>query len=86
MRAKAQHYTGEALAEGITCGSMSKYIEPNESGLFDKAARLDELPEMGDPLARLDEVIDWTLFEPVLGQIPKAEPKGLGGRPLFERS
>jgi len=62
---------------------MSKYIEPNESGLFDKAARLDELHEMGDPLARLDEVIDWTLFEPVFGQIPKPEPKGLGGRPPF---
>ena len=62
---------------------MSKYIEPKESGLFDKAARLEELHAMGDPLARLDEVIDWTLFEPVLGQIPKAEPKGLGGRPPF---
>jgi len=35
---------------------MSKYIEPNESGLFDKAARLEELQEMGDPLARLDGV------------------------------
>ncbi len=62
---------------------MSKYIEPNESGLFDKMARLEELHEMGDPLARLDEVIEWTLFEPVLDRIPKPEPKGLGGRPSF---
>lgn len=62
---------------------MSKYIEPNESGLFDKAARLEELHEMGDPLARLDEVIDWTLFTPVFERIPKAEPRGLGGRPAF---
>ena len=38
---------------------------------------------MGDPLARLDEVVDWTLFEPVFERIPKAEPKGLGGRPAF---
>ena len=38
---------------------------------------------MGDPLARLDEVVDWTLFEPVFARIPKAEPKGLGGRPAF---
>ena len=62
---------------------MTKYISPRESGLFDKAIRLEELQEMGDPLARLDEVIDWTLFEPVFAQLPKAEPKGLGGRPPF---
>lgn len=62
---------------------MSKYIQPKESGLFDKAMRLEELHAMGDPLARLDEVIDWILFEPVFERIPKAAPKGLGGRPAF---
>ena len=62
---------------------MSKYIQPNESGLFDAAIRLEELQEMGDPLARLDQVIDWTLFGPVLARISKAEPKGPGGRPPF---
>ena len=62
---------------------MSKYLQPGESGLFDKAMRLEELHEMGDPLARLDEVIDWTLFAGVFERIPKAEPKGLGGRPAF---
>lgn len=62
---------------------MSKYLEPRESGLFDKAIRLEELHAMGDPLARLDEVMDWTLFEAVFARLPKAEPKGLGGRPAF---
>ena len=62
---------------------MSNYIRPNESGLFDKAVRLEELYAMGDPLARLDEVIDWTLFASVFERLPKAEPKGLGGRPAF---
>ena len=62
---------------------MSKDLQPNESGLFDQAMRLEELHAMGDPVARLDEVIDWSLFEPVLERIPKAEPKGLGGRPAF---
>jgi len=38
---------------------------------------------MGDPLSRLDEVIDWRLFAPVLERLPKVEPKGLGGRPPF---
>ena len=38
---------------------------------------------MGDPLARLDEVVDWTLFDAVFARIPRVEPKGLGGRPSF---
>ncbi len=62
---------------------MPKYIQPKESDLFDKAARLEELHELGDPLARLDQVIDWTLFEPVFTRLPRSEPKGLGGRPAF---
>ena len=62
---------------------MSKFIEPKDRDLFDSSARLEELHEMGDPLGRLDEVIDWTVFEPVLARIPRAEPKGLGGRPSF---
>ena len=67
----------------MECRAMSKYIQPKESGLFDKAMRLEELHSMGDPLARLDAVIDWTLFEAVFERLPKAEPKGLGGRPAF---
>ena len=62
---------------------MSKYLQPNESGLFDKAMRLEELHAMGDPLARLDAVIDWMLFAAVFERLPKVEPKGLGGRPAF---
>jgi transposase, IS5 family len=45
--------------------------------------RLEELDQMGDPLARLEAVVDWTLFAPVLARIPKVEPKGLGGGPPF---
>ena len=62
---------------------MSKYVQPNESGPFDRAMRLEELQALGDPLARLDEVIDWTLFDPVFERLPRGEPKGLGGRPAF---
>ena len=62
---------------------MASYIEPRQRGLFDASERLEELHKMGDPLARLDEVIDWSAFAPVLGLIPKADPKGPGGRPGF---
>ena len=62
---------------------MASYIEPKQRGLFDMSERLEELHKMGDPLARLDSVIDWSVFEPMMGLIPKAEPKGPGGRPGF---
>ncbi|MBU3666869.1 MAG: IS5 family transposase, partial [Chthoniobacterales bacterium] len=47
-------------------------------------ARLEELHEMGDPLARLDTVVDWAVFAPILSRLPKVDPKGPGGRPSFE--
>ena len=53
---------------------MSKYVKPNESGLFDKAMRLEELHQMDDPLARLDEVIDWSLFDEEAGEWLTAQP------------
>ena len=62
---------------------MASYIEPKQRGLFDTSERLEELHKLGDPLARLDAVIDWSIFEPVMRLIPKAEPKGPGGRPGF---
>lgn len=37
-----------------------------------------------DPLTRLDSVVDWAVFTPILSRLPKAEPKGPGGRPSFE--
>ena len=61
---------------------MSKYIEASESSLFDKAERLEELHALGDPLARLDEVIDCSLFAPVFARIPKQEaPTAPAGAP-----
>ncbi len=63
---------------------MSKYITPKCQGtLFDRMTRLEELHELGDPLARLDAVVDWSLFDPVLASLPPAEPKGPGGRPAY---
>ncbi|MCF7734006.1 MAG: transposase [Akkermansiaceae bacterium] len=62
---------------------MESYIEPKQPGLFDTSERLEEPHKMGDPLARLDAVIDWSVFEPVMGLIPRADPKGPGGRPGF---
>jgi IS5 family transposase len=62
---------------------MSNDVRPNEPGRFDWEDRLAELQALGDPLQRLDEVVDWGLFEPVRAQLPIAQPKGPGGRPAF---
>lgn len=63
---------------------MSKFIPRQQPGLFDSSIRLEELSAMGDPLARLDEVVDWDVFAPVLDGIPCEEAKGPGGRPAYE--
>ena len=63
---------------------MAAYIETKQPGLFDAQDRLEELQAMGDPLQRLDRIIDWDVFRPVLATIPKADPKGPGGRPAFD--
>jgi IS5 family transposase len=64
-------------------GVRSNYIKANEAGRFDIDARMVELQALGDPLQRLDAVLDGSLFEPVLAQLPKAQPKGPGGRPAL---
>ena len=61
----------------------SRYIQPAPLGLFDAQDRLEEIRKLGDPLAALDAVMDWNLFLPVLDRIPRAEPKGPGGRPAY---
>lgn len=61
----------------------SRYIQPVACGLFDGHHRLEQLQQMGDPLAALNAVMDWTIFAPVLARIPRAEPKAPGGRPAY---
>ena len=61
----------------------NQYIKPIERGFFDSTDRLSQIDSMGDPLANLNEIMDWKIFEPVLDLIPKVEAKGPGGRPGF---
>jgi len=60
---------------------MASYVQPRPRGLFDTSERLEELHALGDPLARLDQIIDWTVFLPVIERLPRRTPKGPGGRP-----
>ncbi len=55
-----------------------------QTGFFDENDRLKELSELGDPLEKLNSVIDWERFRPVLTRILKKEAHGPGGRPPYD--
>jgi IS5 family transposase len=55
-----------------------------QRGLFDETDRHQQLDGMGDPLARLNAVIDWSLFLDTLRRVFAKEQKGAGGRPPFD--
>lgn len=53
-------------------------------GLFDESRRLEKLSKLGDSLERLNDVIDWEIFRPILDENLKKQPKGAGGRPPYD--
>ena len=53
-------------------------------GLFDKEDRLEKLSQLGDSLVRLNNVIQWEMFRPILSQSLLKESKGPGGRPPYD--
>jgi IS5 family transposase len=59
----------------------------NPLGLFDDHFLLETLSKLGDPLLKLNEYIDWNIFEGPLNQAFINETKDLlkGGRPPFSK-
>jgi hypothetical protein len=57
-----------------------------ENSFFDAEFRLRKIDTIGDPLQKLDMVIDWEIFRPILTKAfaKDTPPKGLGGRPPFD--
>ena len=53
--------------------------------LFSEISRLERLTELGDPLVKLKEVIDFEAFRPTLEKALITEAKGPGGRPPFDK-
>jgi len=61
-------------------------IRPAELSFFSMAERLAQISRQTDPLERLNAVIDWQIFQPVLDRVfPAVAPKGPGGRPAYPR-
>ena len=55
-----------------------------QMGFFDRENRLEKLDRLGDSLVRLNNVIQWERFRPILTQALRKEPKGPGGRPPYD--
>lgn len=55
-----------------------------QRGFFDENDRLKELSLLGDPLEKLNSVIDWESFRHNLNKVFKREAKGPGGRPPYD--
>ena len=55
-----------------------------QTGLFDWQQRFEDLDKGGDPLAKLNSIIDWGLFRPALETIRDKERKSNAGRKPFD--
>ena len=63
---------------------MKQFKKQRDYGFFDQDIRLSKLSQLGDPLERLNQGIDFELFRPTLeNNLVKLE-KGSGGRPPYD--
>jgi hypothetical protein len=63
---------------------MKTYQSAQALGFFDVEMRVQWLEAKGNPLSRLDAVIDWERFRPLLEQALAKPAKGPGGRPAHD--
>ena len=58
---------------------MQKYKKQGEQGFFGEHFRLEKISKQGDPLERLNAVINWGIFTPILEKIRVKERKSNAG-------
>ena len=63
---------------------MKRYKRYKDYGFFDQDIRLSKLSQLGDPLEKLNDGIDFEKFRSFLEESLFTEPKGPGGRPPFD--
>ncbi len=51
-----------------------------QPSFFDQENRLAQLEKLGDPLPRLDSIVDWDEFKPTLKAIYQKKRKSNAGR------
>ena len=57
---------------------------PKQAGFWSVEDRLRELSAQGDPLEKLQEIVDFALFRPVLDEALCSMDRPRGGRPPFD--
>jgi hypothetical protein len=51
----------------------------NQLGFLDFDIRLDRIDKAGDPLTKLNEVVNWEMFRPTLDKVRKKERQNNSG-------
>lgn len=59
-------------------------MKKKEKSFFDEEDRLKRLSEIGDPLEKLNKIIEWEMFRNVITKACRKEDAGKGGRPAFD--
>ena len=72
-------------AAGHYCEGMKTCKAPQPLGFFDVELRVQWMLAKGNPLSRLDSVLDWELFRPLLDAALVKPAKGPGGRAAHDR-
>ena len=63
---------------------MKKFKRHRDYGFWDQDIRLSKLSQLGDPLERLNNGIDFEMFRDFLEVHLSKEPVGKGGRPPYD--
>lgn len=63
---------------------MKRFKRHRDYGFFDQDIRLSKLSELGDPLEKLGQGIDFEIFRAVLEEKLFKHPQGKGGRPPYD--
>ena len=61
-----------------------RYKRHRDYGFFDQDIRLSKLSQLGDPLEKLKDGVDFEIFRALLEDRLHKKPKGKGGRPPYD--
>ena len=63
---------------------MKRFKRHRDYGFWDQDIRLSKLSQLGDPLEKLNNGVDFEIFRSFLEDNLTKEPQGKGGRPPYD--
>ena len=64
--------------------TLKTFKRHRDYGFFDQDIRLSKLSQLGDPLEKLNNGVNFEMFRATLEDVLSKEPKGPGGRPPYD--